>query len=390
MSKIIFFDFAHLGYGGGCEKNFMKLGQWLSAKGHDVQFITPSVGLNEVFSRVPGIAKYDVNISDDDLKEKFQVKDYLRFDFFDLLLPTKNRKRILRSFAEAKTVISKNEIFEVLILKYLFRISFKKVVFGFHTPTEYPVAANFKTKLHNLIYGSDLYYRLLGGAGVRCLLLTKEQHEKLLKHKNIRSATAIPNPVDIGKFSQKMYTKKDCFEIYYIGRMAEGKGVGELVTAIKRLSGMEVFKKMNFSFAGNGELEGMLSALPAEYSNCHFLGYRNEVASLYQASDLVVVPSHWESFCYTVAEAQSCGVPVVATNITGPKDIIIDRETGWLIAPNSVDELVDAIVYAYRVWSENFDVYSAIGQKARNNIIDRFEENKINSRIESYVLGTRD
>ena len=34
--KVVFFDFANLNYGGGCEKNFMKFGNWLFKKGYDV------------------------------------------------------------------------------------------------------------------------------------------------------------------------------------------------------------------------------------------------------------------------------------------------------------------------------------------------------------------
>ena len=101
---------------------------------------------------------------------------------------------------------------------------------------------------------------------------------------------------------------------------------------------------------------------------------------------MVVAPSRWESFCYSVAEAQSSGIPVISTNIPGPRDIVIDKKTGWIIPPENSSALTDTILIAYEKWQTDIISYSKIGQEGRLNIISNFEENNVNKKIEKFLI----
>ena len=59
----------------------------------------------------------------------------------------------------------------------------------------------------------------------------------------------------------------------------------------------------------------------------------------------MVVPSKIESFGQTASEAQACGVPVVAFNATGLKDIIKHKQTGFLAKPYNWEEIYEGIVW---------------------------------------------
>jgi len=80
---------------------------------------------------------------------------------------------------------------------------------------------------------------------------------------------------------------------------------------------------------------------PTHYTG--YLGDEESLAVLYAAADVMVVPSRYEGFGQTVSEAMACGTPVVAFDATGPSDIVVDRETGYLAAPYDPADLAIGI-----------------------------------------------
>ena len=69
------------------------------------------------------------------------------------------------------------------------------------------------------------------------------------------------------------------------------------------------------------------------------------IRKFYNSLDLIVVPSRLEGFGQIASEAISCGVPVVAFNTTGLKDIVIHKKNGWLAKPYKVKQLAEGIDY---------------------------------------------
>ncbi len=67
------------------------------------------------------------------------------------------------------------------------------------------------------------------------------------------------------------------------------------------------------------------------------------LALLYSAADVMVVPSYMDSFGQTASEAQSCGLPVVAFNSTGLKDIVLHKQTGYLAKPYYWEDIYEGI-----------------------------------------------
>jgi glycosyltransferase involved in cell wall biosynthesis len=73
------------------------------------------------------------------------------------------------------------------------------------------------------------------------------------------------------------------------------------------------------------------------------LGYRRDVAAILAASDIFVLPSHFEGLPMSVIEAMLCALPVVATDIRGPREQVVEGETGFLVPPGGVAPLADAL-----------------------------------------------
>jgi glycosyltransferase involved in cell wall biosynthesis len=72
----------------------------------------------------------------------------------------------------------------------------------------------------------------------------------------------------------------------------------------------------------------------------------DELPAFLAASDVVVLPSVREQFGQVLVEGMACGLPAIAVNAWGPADIVEHGETGWLVEPDDVVSLANALVHA--------------------------------------------
>jgi glycosyltransferase involved in cell wall biosynthesis len=75
-----------------------------------------------------------------------------------------------------------------------------------------------------------------------------------------------------------------------------------------------------------------------------FLGRRSDIPDLLAAGDLSVLASHEEGFSNVILESMAAGLPVVATDVGGNGEAIVDGETGWLVPPKNPSALSARIV----------------------------------------------
>ena len=97
-------------------------------------------------------------------------------------------------------------------------------------------------------------------------------------------------------------------------------------------------------FVGGGERQAALKA-HCRYAGAPvaFLGWRDDVAELLAASDVVVLPSYSEAYPTVLMEAAAAGRPVVATRVGGVAEIVDHGRTGLLVASGDVSGLADAV-----------------------------------------------
>jgi glycosyltransferase involved in cell wall biosynthesis len=127
--------------------------------------------------------------------------------------------------------------------------------------------------------------------------------------------------------------------ILYTGRISKEKGVLDIPVIIRMIK--SIFPEIQVVIAGTGPAEDELKkAMPEAF----YLGWVDQkyLPALYLASDILLLPSRFDTFSCVVLEALSCGLPVVAYNTKGPRDIIEDTENGFLV--ESPDEMAGKVI----------------------------------------------
>ena len=140
--------------------------------------------------------------------------------------------------------------------------------------------------------------------------------QKLYKEKLDIDFDYLPSPLDIQKFNKIDNVKKIENQVAYIGRDSHEKGVDILKKAESQINGNVVY--------------------------CVDRSWEDAMRII-KSSSAVVVPSRMESLPTTIKEAFYLNVPVIATNVGGIPELVIDNETGLLVPSENPEKLADAV-----------------------------------------------
>lgn len=173
------------------------------------------------------------------------------------------------------------------------------------------------------------------------------------------------NPVDTELFSINRSGKTN--RIVFAGRLEEYKGAMRVLKAFYSLR--DLFHNWELVIIGDGpekiNIENFLRT--NIINNVILTGQidKSEIASIMGSSRFFVYPSEHESFGILIAEAMSCGLPVIVGNITGPLEFV-DEYSGILIDPKNIDEITSSMEFMMNNF-KNFDPVII-----RNKIVSRF------------------
>jgi glycosyltransferase involved in cell wall biosynthesis len=107
-----------------------------------------------------------------------------------------------------------------------------------------------------------------------------------------------------------------------------------------------------------------------------------ELIALYQSADLFVLPTRAEAFGIAAVEASATGLPVLASQVGGVTDIVVEGETGLLIQPDAVEQLTAAL----HLLVNNPALRQQMGQAARRHVEQHFDADKNATKI-VQILG---
>jgi glycosyltransferase involved in cell wall biosynthesis len=188
----------------------------------------------------------------------------------------------------------------------------------------------------------------------------------------------VPNGVDIDRFKPSKVDAKLKRQIgldsklcvLFVGRLIPRKGLSFLVEAAKHI--VEKYEQTLFVVVGDGPLKSGLRARLEKMNlsrNFNFLGDVNEsvLPALYNCADVFVLPSIQEGQGIALLEAQATGKPVVAFDVGGVREAVRDKETGFLMKPDS-SQLAEAVMKLLA----NYSVREKMGSKGREFVSDNF------------------
>ena len=127
------------------------------------------------------------------------------------------------------------------------------------------------------------------------------------------------------------------------GRLSAEKGHRFLIDALAKLKQAPQPHAVILGEGREHEPLKKLARLLGVENRLHLVGFRRDVLPCLRAADLVVNPSLTEGLPNVVLEAQSLGVPVVATDVGGVSEIFDGGQTGWLVPAGDPESLADAI-----------------------------------------------
>jgi glycosyltransferase involved in cell wall biosynthesis len=100
-----------------------------------------------------------------------------------------------------------------------------------------------------------------------------------------------------------------------------------------------------------------------------FAGFEPNVARWMRAADGFVLSSRYEGLPMVLLEAGACGVPIVATDVPGTREVVVDGETGWLAPAGDAEELAKTMMRLMRMPP---DARHAMGERARRHVAEHF------------------
>ena len=192
------------------------------------------------------------------------------------------------------------------------------------------------------------------------------------------------NPVTVYNGLDMPLPREHGTGICYVGRLIYGKGIQDLIVAFNRCCvGRD---QLHLTIVGDGEyrreLEKQANASPFR-ERIKFLGTRDyaDVLRTLRESHIFVNPSYTEGLPTSVMEAASVGLPIIATDVGGTREIITHGESGLLFQPHDIEALTTNIA----LMVDDIDKARRMGIKALETVRDKFAWNKIVEKYEEVM-----
>jgi glycosyltransferase involved in cell wall biosynthesis len=187
----------------------------------------------------------------------------------------------------------------------------------------------------------------------------------------------IPHGVNTTKFNPLEQGTDGTLRVLFVGRHQKRKGVDTIMSVIRQVQN----ENIEFHFVGSGPLTSQVKKSSSKLPIVHhgYVSDKDQLASIYRKSDVLLLPSKrtrpgephypWEElFGIVIIEAYASGLPVISTQNVGPRDIIDQGETGFLVDERDPKAIVNKI---NRINSDR-DMLKDMKFNARNKAVNEY------------------
>lgn len=350
--KILFYSPVSLLQGGGCERWHCDITNSLKSQfNYEVEIITGNLGKAEW--------------SKEYLEEQLKGVPYIQLKFFIILgslIPTPSAIfHLWRKIKDADCIHFIHGFAGQDLMFALFKLLLKrKVIVGHHPPIFH------SSRVHNF-YTRYISRYLLNFFDYH---MTLNDSDKVFFEKKwgIKNVFFIPSGVRVEKFLEVKRKPRNGLVFVSVGRYALQKGYDLALQAMERFNQNFPNNKASFLFVGGGLMKPLIQKYAAKHKNIHDLGYvaYENMPQVYAKSDLFFLPSREEPFGLVLIEAWSAGLPVLATKVEGPLDMLKPGINGWFVDEISVDSLYNGLSKIYKQYQLNPGFLKKYGPDCRS------------------------
>ena len=247
------------------------------------------------------------------------------------------------------------------------------------TPHGWSTAAGVKLQVYE--WADRLFFYLMDAVAP---LSPELERDTLVLPFLSRKVFPINNGVDLSEVDEVTVSRDSAGRssdepiiIGYIGQLITRKGVDTLIRAMRHLDS----GPYELWVIGEGPQGDELQALASELEvaeQVRFFGYRSDRIDLLKKMDLFVLPSTLEGIPRCLMEAMAAGLPCIATDIPGSRDIVIDNETGLLISVGDDAALSECI----QRFAERPELASRLGARASEFVRANYSSERMSREYE--------
>ncbi|MBR4669413.1 MAG: glycosyltransferase family 4 protein [Butyrivibrio sp.] len=213
----------------------------------------------------------------------------------------------------------------------------------------------------------------------RCLFFQNSHNKDVFESHGIKAKKHVVvngSGVNLDKHKNEDYPghADDVTRFLYIGRIMKEKGTDEYLYAAK-----ELHEKYGdrVSFAGIGYFDDEYEEKVREAEKEGYfkmISYQPDIHPYIKESDAIVHPSYHEGMSNVLMEASATGRPVIASDISGCREIVDKDKSGFLFAPRDKEALLHALD---RFMGLSMDERKAMGEAARSYVEQKFDRSSI-------------
>jgi glycosyltransferase involved in cell wall biosynthesis len=215
------------------------------------------------------------------------------------------------------------------------------------------------------------------------MVFVAKSRQNILKSVSLerkREYSVMYNGIDTSLYESTNPDIRTPLRIGYVGRLLPEKGIETFLDAAVLV--LDKYKNVKFYIYGEEIYD---DALKGNYTDAlgkkidHLVlgnavtikGFVFPQNTIYESIDMFVMPSHriGESCPMVILESWSSGVPVIATNVGGIPELVVDGETGYLIPPKDPQAIADAVQYVI----EHPDEVKSVVDNAKKLVRERFD-----------------
>ena len=207
-----------------------------------------------------------------------------------------------------------------------------------------------------------------------CVFFQNEENRKIFeqyKIKGKKDRLVKGSGVSLKRHTFEEYPKEGLTRFLFVGRMMREKGIEELLEAAEVLHGPEVvFELLGYC---DEDYQDRLDDCERK-GYIRQLGFHPDVHEYLKQSSALVLPTYHEGMSNVLMEAAATGRPVIATNVSGCKEIFEEGVTGFGCEPKSGGELIRALQKFLALPRQE---RAAMGRRAREKMEREFDREKV-------------